>query len=66
MAHFVAARITALRPGQSPPPVEMPIVKGVIRHQSIVSEKQHCLARSNGVANSEDIEVEKWRLLTDD
>src|SRR5512133_578778 len=26
MAHFVAARITAFKPGQSPPPVEMPIV----------------------------------------
>src|ERR1041385_4370585 len=27
MAHLVAARITAFNPGQSPPPVEIPIVR---------------------------------------
>src|SRR5690242_5502511 len=44
MAHFVAARITAFKPGQSPPPVEMPIVLmsaiGMCEERSIVTREK--------------------------
>jgi hypothetical protein len=43
MAHLVAARITAFNPGQSPPPVEMPIVRmSLIR---IFRKTEYCAAR---------------------
>ena len=38
MAALMAARMTALRPGASPPPVPMPMQSDVLHRSSVVSE----------------------------